>query len=315
MIDGLADDYPIKQSVAISGSPLQMIDTQTKVYGSGNISFRIGLTTTTVLDSVQAAPRYAIVLVRYDGYTKNHLIYLRQGEAADEIAGSAKFSPYNVSTTAYEFIDYPTKVGGYKQWSSTAQLYPPSGSPSSTPTSTDTIANICPTGYSIPTQDDFRTLIYNQYYGASGGLYADGYFDRQTITYTKTSNGNIEIDCPSVGSGDNLAYAGIVCYNTNTYASVFFPFGGRKPLEYTSPENGGVQGFYWTTTLGEYSANNYLPYYFNPVYSNNTSSVFANVSIWAARTDACTIRPVADQTSPSSTNSSLGGFTDENGWE
>ena len=157
-------------------------------------------------------------------------------------------------------------------------------------------------------------MIYGAYYGASGGLYADGYFDRQTITYSEVNNGSTNIDCPTVGSGDSLAYAGILCYNTNTYASNFFPFGGRIPNNATYLDIAGVQGFYWTTTIGVDGTSS-IPYFFNPVYSVNTTSEIATVNIWIPRADACTIRPVADMSSTTTIDASLDGFTDENGWE
>ena len=319
MVDGLAEGNPTKQGVAISGDPLQMIDTQTYVYGSGDISFRLGLTTSTVLDSANAKPRYAFVLLRYDNYTKNHLIYLRQGEAADSIIGSTRFAPYNIGTAAYEFIDYPSKVGGYKQWSTDTDIYIASGDGGPTTVDTDTIANVCPNGYRVPTADEFKALIYDTYYGYSGGLYADGYFDRQTITYTtNTSNG---FTYPSVGSGADLAYAGIICYNTNNYSSAFFPFAGclpaANPITNSQP---GEQGYYWTTNLATYSSDDLRPNYFNPVYKDTISvpkCVSVTVGVWCERTDACTIRPVAVNyiNSPDDTEGTLDGYTNDSGWE
>ena len=121
LIDYLPSDYNSTIGTAISGDILQMDSTVNVVKGSGNISFRIGLKEGTVLSSSDSSPRYALVMIKYSDMSKNHLIFLRQGEAPDIITGSAKFSPYNLSskesaTTSgtYEFFEYPSHSCGYQ---------------------------------------------------------------------------------------------------------------------------------------------------------------------------------------------------------
>ena len=85
------------------------------------------------------------------------------------------------------------------------------------------IANICPQGYIIPSYNDFKELITAQE-GTSGCLYgglcADGFFDRETLT-------NISEYGFQAGSGSGLAFSGYIIYNAITYASIFIPFAGQ----------------------------------------------------------------------------------------
>ena len=123
LIDYLPSDYNTTIGTLISGDIQQMDSTIGVAKGTGNISFRIGLKSDVVLTSNSSSPRYALVMIKYEDMSKNHLIFLRQGEAPDIVSGNTYFSPYNLSTTessttsgTYEFTTYPTQAGGYQQW-------------------------------------------------------------------------------------------------------------------------------------------------------------------------------------------------------
>ncbi len=313
MMDVLPSGYSATQGTSISSSIQQITTNQSVIKGNDDISFRIGLTTETVLATDTTKPRYAIVAVRYDNYEKYHFIYLRQGEAGDSINGSAQFSPYNLSTNGtsanngtYSFVTYPSMGGGLQQWSSEGVLYPVSGSGMSSNVTTDTIANACPQNYRIPTDSDYFSLLNTSGSGTSSsvsisGMYADGYFDRAAIS---------DLSAPVVGSGDSIAYGGNLIYNNDTYASLFFPCAGRR-VNNSIADNKST-GYYLTTTLGAYGSDTYKPYYLNVFYQG-----MSDVTIWCDRTDACSIRPVltVNIDSPDTINGELDGFTDNNGWE
>lgn len=113
------------------------------VDGTGNyIHFRIGLSSTYSPTTSNPA-RYALVLLRYGTPQKYHVIYIRQGEAADYLMyptdnsrGSAavRFCAYNVTASNLTdgdelveislpsrsnavFTNYPTQAGAFFQWS------------------------------------------------------------------------------------------------------------------------------------------------------------------------------------------------------
>ena len=140
------------------------------------------------------------------------------------------------------------------------------------------MANVCPDGCIIPSQDDCDSLLVNNYY--LGGLYADGYFDRAAIDMTD--------DNYTVGSGDNAAYNGFLVYNPDTYASVFYPLSGRIPTgrEITQPGN---VGYYWTTTCEANSTPEYVDGSRAPGYPQK---IVVYIKVWCIKTDANCIRPI-----------------------
>ena len=325
LIDYLPSSYNKNIGTAISTDILQMTESANVVSGTGDISFRIGLKESATLSSATSTPRFGIVMVKYDGLTKSHLIFLRQGEAPVAINGTAAFSPYNVSSTesstigTYEFVDFPSKAGGYKQWSTDAVVYPISSSTMTSSVNTDTIANVCPNGYRIPTYDDFVQLKGDS--TALGGFYADGYFDR--IEFNISTFGDESMPYVIAGTGDSTAFAGALIYNIDTYASVFFPDCGRRAYDSNSSISynityNGLNGWYWSTTLPENNSTS-RPYYFNITNNNITTSttkVAFTISTGYYRLDGCSVRPVAakivDVTTP--VTGTLSGFGDEDIW-
>ena len=293
MLDYLPSDYSTAQGQEINEPIAQITENKPLLSGDGNISFRIGLSENTTLTSADSKPRYAVVLIKYDNLSKNHLIYLRQGEACDVVNGSLKFSAFNLSsekvdgTETYQFEYYPSVGGAYKQWNMSTIMYPYSTSAASNwnPGSADTtdIENICPAGYVIPSYDDFNTMMtppvsgYSSYYG---GLCADGYFDRQTLTNASEYGYQTE-------SGSALAFCGFVVFNASTYASVFFPMAGRLNSNGVINQEEAT-AFYWTTTLPSESS---LPYYFTSGYANNNIQIFVEIRSWCEKADANSIRP------------------------
>ncbi len=326
LLDDLPSNYSTTMGVAITSTIQQMYSSQPIIRGTGNISFRVGLKYDCELSSVTSNPRYAILLLRHSGLTKNHLIFLRQGERADVVNGTTRFSPYNLDDSemdiglkvTYGMVEYPTQSGGFKSWCTSSRMYPPYGNVSNwqnaNQVNQDTIANICPIGYRIPSASDFNDLLAttgesNSQY-AVGGLYADGYYDRKTIALSNSNNGNIY----QVGSGADVAYDGFIVYNIETYASVFFPQGGRRDSNGNITEAGST-AYYWSTTNPD---NSNTPYYLSGAHNaNGNQKVIAKIARWCERIDACCIRPIAMRTidSPNDIDGSLDGFTDEDGWE
>lgn len=253
LLDYLPSSYNSTPGSLINGSIAQMTTYENTLTGSGDIAFRIGLDANATLASSESAPRYAVVLVKYDDLTKNHLIFLRQGESPVKI-GTSMFATYNISYTEssttgiYEFVDYPSVGGGKKQWSPDAIMYESTSSSSTSSVDIDTIANICPTGYEIPSYSDLYYAVEDNY--CIGGLIADGYFDRLLLmSVTQLGVGPYYIG----GSSPSVAYGGGLIYNINTYASIFFPYAGYLPIGSSSVYT-GQRGYYWaTTTENEYA--------------------------------------------------------------
>lgn len=246
-LDYLPSSYNSTPGSLIYSSIAQLTSTETELTGTGNIAFRIGLASDATLSSSNSSPRFAVVLVEYDDLSKNHLIFLRQGEAPATVSGYYMFATYNISSTEsstsgiYEFVDYPSIGGGKKQWSSDATVYASSSSSSTTSVDTDTIANICPSGYEIPSYSAFYYAAENGNY--IGGMIADGYYDRLLLTsVTLNGVGPYYIG----GSSTTTAYSGGLFYNINTYASVFFPYAGYLPVG-SSASLTGQRGYYWGT--------------------------------------------------------------------
>ena len=115
MLGGLPSYYSSTIGVAIAGGIEQMTTSVATMSGTDNISFRVGLREGCTLATAKSKPRYAILLIKYGtNPRKNHLIFLRQGEAPDVVNGTAEFSPYNLAyelgtESEYDFADYPTK--------------------------------------------------------------------------------------------------------------------------------------------------------------------------------------------------------------
>ncbi len=326
MLDSLPSSYSTTMGVAISGAIQQMTSSKSTLSGTGNISFRVGLTADSKIPSSTSKPRYAILLVKHTRLTKNHLIFLRQGEAPDLVNGSAPFSPFNLDASkgiglfgnTYNMVDYPTQSGGFKRWSTSNNMYSPYGTllVIGIPGSTSSIANVCPTGYIIPSATDFRDMLSSTGNTISqcaiGGLYADGFYDRARISISNSSSGNTF----QVSTGDNVAYDGFIVYNIKTYASVFFPQGGRRidVALLSTPTDAGSTAYYWSSTKDRYS--NYPYCLLGQHNQSSNQKVNASVNNGYVATQSFCIRPISTQPISSSedVDGSLDGFADEEGW-
>lgn len=236
--------------------------------GEDEIYFRVGLTST--LSSADEQ-RYGLISVifTYNGETVQKLIYVRQGEAPDNIGDDCelKWSVYNLTDpqkrypnpvmTKREgrFVDFPTK-GGYYFIPNMFQAYHPGLNNSDAAVPTNTAANVwsderevCPEGYrqvhqegdnyiemSAATQK-LEELGLNE--KNSFGYYADGYFDRQELEYDNRGYNNWHTPY-----GIDVAYPGVLVANPVTLASLFLPAAGSMRSNETRPYETGQRPYY-----------------------------------------------------------------------
>ena len=207
------------------------------------VRFRVGMKSklSNTNPDMTTPPRYGLILVTYGGTTdtKCWLVYVRQGEAADYLIGTTqKWTPYNLRATgnpagtptlsssgSAAFTEYPSQAGYYFQWNSLTALYPTGtlstwaqwGSNSAYNASLDPCTKIATGSYRTP---DATLTPTSTTWGLVPlestiiGLYADGWFDRRTMTNN------------SVSSGATIAYNGILF--TNGLRSLFMPMAGSR---------------------------------------------------------------------------------------
>ncbi len=246
MLDTLPPNYSKTWTDPIPGPPVSFLNTYRSISGTGDIAFRIGIQPGAVLPSASSKPRYAILVLTYDNLQKQQSIYLRQGEAPDVVNGTAKFSPYNLSSkilsgtppkdAKYDFVKYPTYAGGYKQWNDSARMYQGVNYPPAENWDTlfigKTIANVCPDGYAIPSKEDLLGLVngtMNVFTDkAISGFYADGSFDRQNVHSFTVGAAPPDSTFYYTGYDETYAFGGVLFFNETTYASVFLPYGGKR---------------------------------------------------------------------------------------
>ena len=133
----------------------------------------------------------------------------------------------------------------------------------------------------------------NDFYGAEApsviehenslwGFYADGFFDRMSLVSSPNGSDSTTVgfNSSNISSIDNarVAYAGMLFYNPETKASLFFPAAGTRSNTNGALENSGALGSYWTST---YNGNNGWAYSFTPssfyIYSGARQSSGASV--------------------------------------
>ncbi|MDR0729445.1 MAG: fibrobacter succinogenes major paralogous domain-containing protein, partial [Prevotellaceae bacterium] len=229
------------------------------------IYFRIGLTG----PNPNATPRYGLVVLYHSNNSKYYLIYIRQGENAAEIANAtgAKYTVYNLKdpangaggSTVTDHTDlaayggkavytaYPSQAGSFFQFGgSIVRAYHPVNPGLNVTLSgwysyTGAAANECPTGYRRPTYTPNNELIPSE--NEVSGYYADGFFDRHRITAdigSTTNNSTVKYNQTDV------AYFGVLYFNPNTLASVFYPMSGERfQSRLNRPAN---YGRFWPST-------------------------------------------------------------------
>lgn len=80
--------------------------------------------------------------------------------------------------------------------------------------------------------------------GTTYTFYSDGYFDRRPVK--EATNGNYGV---STGNS-KVAYQGVLYFNPDTHASVFFPSAGRLNNTSGALESIGSTGYYWSASAG-----------------------------------------------------------------
>jgi len=172
------------------------------------------------------------------------------------------------------FVDYPTQAGYFFQWNNSTRAfnpYLPTFSNWNTAFGIEYwngfIDEVCPLNYRRP--NDGNNTVHNTTGDIANseirqslwltpkvssipstdnsvwGYYADGFFDRRTITdgpgaYSETNS--------SVSVGDNqIAHIGRLFFNPDNYASLFFPTAGYRSYTGNLQDVGHI-GYYWTTT-------------------------------------------------------------------
>jgi hypothetical protein len=223
-------------------------------------------------------------------------------------AGTTYTNHPQVGQGAGVFVDYPTQAGAFFQWANgTANFqrrayhpttpglnpinianWPVTGTPN---TWSATGNETCPSGYRRPndgsttaqeggsnTASEMRQSLYAS--PPSGvtayndnsvfGYYADGFFDRRKIV--SFSSGTFVSVPASVSIGNSMiAYIGVLFYNANTNASLFFPTAGER-IAISSQEGqlvgtaGG--GFYWSSSSQNTTNNNAWVLYVSNINRN-----------------------------------------------
>lgn len=265
---GNAEDYPVT-------------GTATSVTGTGNIYFRIGLTSQLSTDNPDytTTPRYGVVTLTLDpdGTPAVHKIFVRQGEAPDNLAPSStvKLMPYNLTNPAASdadadintgvdlgfegggFTKFPTQVGYFFNWNATHAYYPTGDFSAWIVNSSHSLFSpkpekkICPDGYHAPNIEyiDYRTFTGEYYDGLYPstlvmGYYADGWFDRQKPENSLSTN---KVKKTRVNTGHQVAYYGTLFYNEEggRNASLFMPATGNRGGQNVTDSGGAVGGSYW----------------------------------------------------------------------
>lgn len=212
MMDGsLYTDYALAAEGTLVG------DGGRSLSGSGRIYFRVGWSGRTTTN------RYAMIRVNYfdrKGVPATTTLYCRQGEKSEPISATAPpFATYNIDTPE-RWVAYPTQAGALYQWSD----------------------GPCPDTYSYPDEAAARalqpTLVPSN---LCYGYYADGYFDRRTLTNHRTGNNT---------PAHPLASGGWLMMNAVNARSLFLPAatGRNASGEWVGEER---RGGYWSLLSGE----------------------------------------------------------------
>jgi len=128
----------------------------------------------------------------------------------------------------------------------------------------------CPTGYRRPTHgiidgpiptanpdpavnsEIFQSLMLKGRSSSNylGGYYADGFFDRRQITDPPAGSENPGSYSTVSVSNENIAHIGLLTFNSNTLASLFFPLTGIRDvtLNGTLIRVAGSSTSYWTSS-------------------------------------------------------------------
>ena len=123
------------------------------------------------------------------------------------------------------------------------------------------------------------------------GFYADGFFDRRPIKEktmvdgTTRGEGTLGYTKYRGVSLDNAdaAYGGVLVYNSNTSASIFFPAAGRRWHLDGSLEYAGQTGYYWASSVA--------PGWTKVVSGNETGAPYGN--IWTMQLNYAEPRPIS----------------------
>lgn len=324
---------------------------------NGTIFFRVGMKSKLAEKDAAAdtPPRYGLIALIHGTAQALHLIYVRQGEAADylmrpmdPIEGSSiqrtkaiKMKPYNMTspdqTKLYydvpvnggAYTEYPSQGGYFFQGQSRRAYYPIGrisqvggwGGGSSTST-----GDVCPDGYRRPKDGDTsnfglvngseirQSLWLNPKDGEAQsdfgnmlrGYIADGYYDRRVMRIPDAPNPrttpliyneglrdvyksevvqvngkNKYFSVPTmVGDGAEVAYAGVLLYNPNNYASIFVPGNGSRAGQFIPGgslgdiRGTGAESNLWTSSIKSGGQLWYLAtgYYFNAYVLDNYAS-------------------------------------------
>lgn len=79
------------------------------------------------------------------------------------------------------------------------------------------------------------------------GFYADGFFDRHPIKSKTLIDSNVDGVCLDDA---RAAFRGLLFYNPNTFASIFFPAAGRRDAGDGRLQHNGGTGYYLSSSLG-----------------------------------------------------------------
>ena len=202
---------------------------------------------------------------------------------------------------ANKFTEYPSQAGYFFQWNlgvgKSGKVFNPVNTINSitewsngAKTSWNINMEPCPQGYyhpndnkQNPVNSEIRQSWYvnpnSDIYGSNHpqstapdnsvwGFYADGFFDRLPVVASPngTDSTTVSFNPASLSSTENtqVAYAGLLIYNPNTYASIFLPAAGIRNSTTGALEFAGERGGYWTDTR---NGNNGIAFFFTPTSS------------------------------------------------